>query len=693
MTRDPFWGALSTQLGSSGLPYGILQVPVLSGILGAPVLDAQDAPPIWGPYLGCDRCPSGVLWVPVWDAWGPYPIKGCIGCPSGTFGAPIHDAWGAHLIQQPIWGTRHVHPGSLGHPSWMSRVPTRLGSLFGVRPVPIWGPLGARLGCLGSQRRLSPVGCVGKAVQVMSGTLEGSCGGPSPIPTIVGPPGPGVSWLRPCEGWASPRMETQRVPGSSSWGQGGELDVPHPTLNPNQIPPQLTQAHLDDVPHGSSQRGLEISRDGDPPPRGKKFCPPIPSLSPRTSHPTRAPPSWTFPTLCSHSPGLPKAAVITEMKLMMVANLGQLCGLRSDDVIYTTLPLYHSAGLLIGVGGCFEVGATCVLRTKFSASQFWDDCRRYNVSVIQYVGELMRYLCNTPKRADDREHGVRLALGNGLRAEVWKEFLQRFGPISIWEFYGATEGNAGFINYTGKIGAVGRANVFLKCFSPFELIKYNVEEDKPVRDERGLCIPVRPGETGLLVMKITKNTPFHGYAGDSRMTEKKVLRDVLVKGDTFFNSGDLLMMDHERFIYFQDRVGDTFRWKGENVATTEVEATLALVNFIQEVNVYGVSVPGCEGRCGMAAICLKAGMSFEGESLYAFTGDTLPSYAAPRFVRIQDALEITGTFKQCKGNLVKEGFDPNVIKDPLFFRDDKKKSYVPLNPDIYAAILDMKLNL
>ncbi|NWY52126.1 S27A2 synthetase, partial [Chionis minor] len=359
------------------------------------------------------------------------------------------------------------------------------------------------------------------------------------------------------------------------------------------------------------------------------------------------------------------------MKLMMVANLGRLCGLRPDDVIYTTLPLYHSAGLLIGVGGCFEVGATCVLRSKFSASQFWDDCRRYDVSVIQYVGELMRYLCNTPKRPNDREHGVRMALGNGLRAEVWKEFLQRFGPVSIWEFYGATEGNAGFINYTGKIGAVGRANVFLKSFAPFELIKYNVEEDEPIRDKRGLCIRVSPGETGLLVIKITKNTPFHGYAGDSQKTEKKVLRNVLVKGDAFFNSGDLLMMDHERFVYFQDRVGDTFRWKGENVATTEVEATLAMVNFIQEVNVYGVAVPGCEGRCGMAAIRLKAGTSFDGQNLYAFTRETLPSYAAPRFLRIQDALEITGTFKQCKGNLVKEGFDPNVIKDPLFFRDDK----------------------
>ncbi|XP_021238311.1 bile acyl-CoA synthetase [Numida meleagris] len=395
----------------------------------------------------------------------------------------------------------------------------------------------------------------------------------------------------------------------------------------------------------------------------------------------------------SGTTGLPKAAVITEMKVMMVANLARICGLRDNDIVYTTLPLYHSAGLLIGVGGCLEVGATCVLRAKFSASQFWDDCRRYNVTVIQYVGELMRYLCNSPKRTNDREHGVRLAIGNGLRGTVWKEFLQRFGPISICEFYGATEGNAGFINYTGKIGAIGRANVFLKAFASFDLIKYNVEQDEPVRNEDGFCIRVRPGETGLLVVKITRNTPFHGYAGDSQKTEKKILRDVFVRGDAYFNSGDLLMTDHENFIYFQDRVGDTFRWKGENVATTEVEATLATVDFIQEVNVYGVPVPGCEGKCGMAAVRLKPGQSFDGESLYAFTRDTLPVYAAPRFVRVQDALEITGTFKQCKGNLVKEGFDPSIITDPLFFRDEKKKSYVPMNADIYANILDGSLNL
>ncbi|XP_017695094.1 PREDICTED: bile acyl-CoA synthetase [Lepidothrix coronata] len=335
----------------------------------------------------------------------------------------------------------------------------------------------------------------------------------------------------------------------------------------------------------------------------------------------------------SGTTGLPKAAVVTELKLMMVASLACMCGLRRDDVVYTTLPLYHSAGLLVGLCGCLNIGATCALRSKFSASQFWADCRRYNVTVIQYVGELMRYLCNTPP------------------------------PVPP------------------------------QFFTPFELIKYDVATDKPVRDERGLCIPLGPGETGLLVVKITRHAPFHGYAGDARKTEQKVLRDVLAKGDAFFNSGDLLIMDHQGFLYFQDRVGDTFRWKGENVATTEVEATLAAVGFIQEVNVYGVAVPGCEGRCGMAAVRLKDGATFDGDTLYAFTRDTLPSYAAPRFVRVQDALEITGTFKQSKNNLVREGFDPQLVRDPLFFRDDSRRSYVPLTPDTFAAIQDMRLSL
>uniref|UniRef100_A0A8C3RW79 long-chain-fatty-acid--CoA ligase n=1 Tax=Chelydra serpentina TaxID=8475 RepID=A0A8C3RW79_CHESE len=395
----------------------------------------------------------------------------------------------------------------------------------------------------------------------------------------------------------------------------------------------------------------------------------------------------------SGTTGLPKAAIITHRRMCSMATMLCVSGVSAEDVIYTPLPLYHSSALLLGVGGCLEVGATCVLRPKFSVSQFWDDCRRYHVSVIQYVGEVMRYLCNVPKRENERDHTVRLAVGNGMRVEVWKEFLQRFGPIRICEFYGATEGNTGFVNYTGKIGAVGRANFIQKMLAPFELIRYNVERDEPVRDERGYCIRVPPGEAGLLVVKITKSAPFNGYAGDRQKSEKKVLRDVVKKGDLYFNSGDLLMVDHEGFIYFQDRVGDTFRWKGENVATTEVETTLAGVRFIQEVNVYGVPVPGHEGKAGMAAIRLKEGMVFDGETLYAHAKDFLPNYAIPRFVRLQDALEVTGTFKQCKGQLVKEGFNPALIKDPLFFLDESKTCFIPMSPQIYSSILDMKLKL
>uniref|UniRef100_A0A670JKN0 long-chain-fatty-acid--CoA ligase n=1 Tax=Podarcis muralis TaxID=64176 RepID=A0A670JKN0_PODMU len=351
----------------------------------------------------------------------------------------------------------------------------------------------------------------------------------------------------------------------------------------------------------------------------------------------------------------------------------------------------QSSSLYIYTSG--TTGCTIALRSKFSVTHFWDDCRRYGVTVIQYVGEMMRYLCNAPKTDRDRDHCVRLAIGNGMRVEVWKEFLYRFKPIQIHEFYGATEGNVGFINYIGKVGAMGKTNFLHKKLAKFELIQYNVDQDEPVRDEKGYCIPVGTGETGLLVAKITSHTPFSGYAGDRQKSEKKILRDVFTKGDCYFNSGDLLMQDHDGFLYFQDRVGDTFRWKGENVATTEVETTLATLELVQEANVYGVPVPGHEGKIGMASICLKDGLPFDGKEVYAHAKDCLPNYAIPRFIRIRDMLETTGTFKQLKSQLVKEGFDPVIIRDPLFFLDDLEKSYVPMTQQIFSAIAEKKLKL
>ncbi|XP_035957818.2 long-chain fatty acid transport protein 2 isoform X2 [Halichoerus grypus] len=330
----------------------------------------------------------------------------------------------------------------------------------------------------------------------------------------------------------------------------------------------------------------------------------------------------------SGTTGLPKAATINHQRLWYATGFINAVGVKEDDVIYTTLPLYHSAALMIGVHGCILTGATLVLRNKFSASQFWDDCRKYNVTVIQYIGELLRYLCNSSQKV-----------------------------------------------------------------IAYDLIKYDVEKDEPVRDGNGYCIRVPKGEVGLLVCRITQLTPFSGYAGGNTQTEKKKLRDVFKKGDLYFNSGDLLMIDHENFIYFHDRVGDTFRWKGENVATTEVADTVGLVDFVQEVNVYGVSVPGHEGRIGMAAIKMKENYEFDGKKLFNHVADYLPTYARPRFLRIQDTIEITGTFKHRKVTLVEEGFNPAVIKDALYFLDDKAEMYVPMTEDIYNAINNKVLKL
>nr|KAF6388878.1 solute carrier family 27 member 2 [Myotis myotis] len=385
--------------------------------------------------------------------------------------------------------------------------------------------------------------------------------------------------------------------------------------------------------------------------------------------------------------------MINHQRLWYATGLSLISRVSKDDIIYTTLPLYHSAALMIGLHGCIVAGATLVLRNKFSASQFWDDCRKYNVTVIQYIGELLRYLCNSPQKPNDRDHKVRVALGNGLRGDVWREFIKRFGSIHIYEFYASTEGNIGFVNYTGKAGAVGRANFLQRKVVSYELIKYDVEKDEPVRDENGYCIKVPKGEVGLLVCRITGLTPFSGYAGGKSQTEKKKLRDVFKKGDVYFNSGDLLMIDRDNFVYFHDRVGDTFRWKGENVATTEVADTLGLVDFVQEANVYGVPVPGHEGRIGMASIKMKEGHEFDGKKLFKHIADYLPSYARPRFLRIQDTIEITGTFKHRKVTLVEEGFNPAVIKDALYFLDDKAAMYVPMTEDIYNAIRAETLKL
>ncbi|XP_068429789.1 long-chain fatty acid transport protein 6 [Clinocottus analis] len=404
----------------------------------------------------------------------------------------------------------------------------------------------------------------------------------------------------------------------------------------------------------------------------------------------RATSSLKCPTLyifTSGTTGLPKAAVITHLQSLKAAAGFWAFGATEDDVVYIPLPLYHSAASLIGIGGTIELGATCVLKKKFSASQFWNDCRKHDVTVFQYIGELCRYLCNQNKTAEDQVHKVRMGVGNGLRQDVWREFHSRFGNIKMCEVYGSTEGNLCFMNHIGKIGTVGRSNFFYRLLFKYDLVKYDMVKDEPVKDPCGFCQRVETGGTGLLLSKVSPLSPFFGYAGSKQLTERKLIRNVFVKGDAYFNTGDLMAEDQEGFICFRDRVGDTFRWKGENVATTEVTETLGLVDFIQEVNVYGVEVRGHEGRAGMAAVIVRPGLAFDGRKLFEHVMRDVPAYARPLFIRLQEVMEMTSTFKQQKFQLVQSGFNPSTISDPLYVLDYQQESYVPLTDGIYWSIL------
>ncbi|XP_017706048.1 PREDICTED: bile acyl-CoA synthetase isoform X1 [Rhinopithecus bieti] len=419
------------------------------------------------------------------------------------------------------------------------------------------------------------------------------------------------------------------------------------------------------------------------------------ALDAAPSHPVpadlRAGITWRSPALfiyTSGTTGLPKPAILTHERVLQMSKMLSLFGATADDVVYIVLPLYHVMGLVVGILGCLELGATCVLAPKFSASCFWDDCRQHGVTVILYVGELLRYLCNTPQQPEDWTHPVRMAMGNGLRADVWEAFQQRFGPIRIWEIYGSTEGNMGLVNYVGRRGALGKMNCLLRMLSPFELVQFDMEAEEPVRDNQGFCIPVGLGEPGLLLTKVVSHQPFVGYRGPRELSERKLVRNVRQSGDVYYNTGDVLAMDREGFLYFRDRLGDTFRWKGENVSTHEVEGVLSQVDFLQQVNVYGVCVPGCEGKVGMAAVQLAPGQTFDGQKLYRHVRAWLPAYATPHFIRIQDAVEVTSTFKLMKTRLVREGFNVGIVVDPLFVLDNQAQSFRPLTAEMYQAVCE-----
>ncbi|HEY1632600.1 MAG TPA: long-chain-acyl-CoA synthetase [Rhizomicrobium sp.] len=411
-------------------------------------------------------------------------------------------------------------------------------------------------------------------------------------------------------------------------------------------------------------------------------------------------PSWRAGVTCndralyiftSGTTGLPKAAQITHLRMLFMM-YGFAGGLNSGpaDRMYNVLPLYHSAGGICAVGVALTAGGALVLRRKFSVHEFWNDCYRYKPHFFQYIGELCRYLLNAPPALHEREHGLRAIIGNGLRPEIWPAFQERFAIPKIIEFYGATEGNVSMLNYDGKLGAVGRVPWYMRRLVTNRIVRFDIAHEMPVRGADGFCIECQPGEAGEAIGQITAEPgkTFDGYTKQAD-TEKKVLRDVFAAGDAWFRTGDLMRRDEHDYFYFVDRIGDTFRWKGENVATSEVSEALGVIPGIKEANVYGVAVPGQDGRAGMAA--LVTGFSFDVTTLAASLAGNLPSYAQPVFLRLQPEIDITGTFKQKKTDLVAEGFDPTTVRDPLYVLEDGR--YVPLDAERYTDILAGKAKL
>jgi fatty-acyl-CoA synthase len=388
----------------------------------------------------------------------------------------------------------------------------------------------------------------------------------------------------------------------------------------------------------------------------------------------------------SGTTGLPKAARISHVRAQLyMRGFAGSTGARASDRIYVALPLYHATGGLCALGAAFLNGGSVFLRRKFSATHFWGEAADEGCTMFVYIGELCRYLVNQPPSDDEARHKIRMAFGNGLRPDIWPVMKQRFHIPEILEFYGSTEGNVSMFNFDGREGAIGRAPKWLRNRFNIRLVQFDLATEEPVRGTNGLCIEAGPGQIGECVGQIggDARSEYTGYV-DKAASEKKVLHDVFEKGDRWFATGDLMKTDADGYFYFVDRIGDTFRWKGENVSTNEVAERLQACADVREADVYGVSVPGAEGRAGMAA--LVVGPEFDIKGFGEAVARELPAYAQPLFVRLAPSIATTGTFKVRKIDLIAEGYDPARIKGPLYFHD-AKKGYVKITKGVFEKIM------
>jgi acyl-CoA synthetase (AMP-forming)/AMP-acid ligase II len=390
----------------------------------------------------------------------------------------------------------------------------------------------------------------------------------------------------------------------------------------------------------------------------------------------------------SGTTGMPKAANMSYFRLTNVSRvLGALAWrTRPDDVIYCCLPLYHSNALLVAAGSTITHGATFALARRFSARHFWADIARHRATGFNYIGEMCRYLVNTPPSETELEHGVHTVVGQGLRGDIWRAFQARFRIERIVEFYASTEGNIATINLGDTVGSVG------KLLFGGALVRWDGDQGDFERRPNGRLIRCCVGESGVLLGRIHRRTPFEGYR-DRGATAAKVVRDAFTCGDAWYNTGDLFCMDRRRNLTFIDRVGDTYRWKGENVATTDVQEQIGKWNPVALVNVYGVKVDRAEGRAGMASLVMRPSAIFDPLALAQHVDATLPPCSRPVFVRLHGMLETTETLKLMKEKLRVDGFNPASCKDPLYFRAAGMPSYEKLTPAQYEHVVSGRLRL
>lgn len=385
----------------------------------------------------------------------------------------------------------------------------------------------------------------------------------------------------------------------------------------------------------------------------------------------------------SGTTGLPKAVIFTHSRWTLAyGTYGHVLNLNKNDVMYVTLPLYHATGIVVCWCGVIAGHATLALRRKFSTSSFWKDVQKFDASAIGYVGELCRYLMDAPTSENEQRHRVKKMIGNGMRPNIWDKYKARFGVEEILELYASSEGNVGFSNVFNFDNTVGFSP------TPYAIVEFDKESNSPVKDAKGWCKKVKKGEVGLLIGKITRRSPFDGYT-DPEKNKSVIMKDVFKHGDSFFNTGDLVRDIGFRHAQFVDRLGDTFRWKGENVSTTEVENAVSEYEKIAEAVVYGVEIPNTNGRAGMAAITLSEGTTLTEQDLQQMATQfkkCVPAYAVPVFLRIQKQVETTGTFKYQKNKLKEQSFDPNKNDERLLVLLPNATGYCDLTPEIFSNI-------